>query len=67
MRIINMKTRELLQLLFKVGWYSINQEGSHLQLKHPMKKGKITVPMHNGDIAKGTLNRILKDAGLKGR
>lgn len=33
---------------------------SHLQLVHPVKKGKITVPVHGGDIPKGTLNAILK-------
>lgn len=40
-------------------------KGSHLQLKHSMKPGKVTVPIHSGDIAPGTLNRILKQAGLK--
>ncbi len=32
---------------------------------YPIKKGKITIPVHGGDIAKGTLNAILKQAGLK--
>ena len=27
--------------------------------------GKITIPNHKGDIKKGTLNSILKQAGLK--
>ena len=40
-------------------------KGSHLQLIHPNKLGKITVPVHGGDIPKGTLNAILKQAGLK--
>jgi predicted RNA binding protein YcfA (HicA-like mRNA interferase family) len=29
---------------------------SHLQLEHAIKKGKVTVPVHGGDIPKGTLN-----------
>jgi len=41
------------------------RKGSHLQLEHPVKKGKVTVPVHGGDIPKGTLNAILKQAGLK--
>ena len=32
---------------------------------HPLKKGKVTIPMHNGDIPKGTLHAILKQAELK--
>ncbi len=35
------------------------------KLKHPFKPGKVTVPDHRGDLAPGTLNSILKQAGLK--
>ena len=62
----DMTARELLRTLHHDGWYDVDQEGSHLQLKHPTKPGKITIPMHSGrDIAPGTLNNILKCAGLK--
>jgi len=27
--------------------------------------GKVTIPKHNGDVKKGTLNSILKQAGIK--
>lgn len=57
--------RKILKTLKKDGWYITNQKGSHIQLKHPMKKGKITVPNHNGDIAKGTEDSIYRQAGLK--
>ena len=61
-----MIARELLKLLYKDGWYRIGQTGSHLHLKHPVKKGKVTIPIHAGkDLKKGTLNAILKSAGLK--
>lgn len=61
-----MTARELLKLLHKDGWYNHDQDGSHLQLKHPSKPGKITVPLHSGkDIAPGTLHSILKQAGIK--
>ena len=59
-----MTARELIKMLKKDGWYEKDQKGSHLQLIHPKKKGKVTVPMHSGDIPKGTLNAILKQAGL---
>jgi predicted RNA binding protein YcfA (HicA-like mRNA interferase family) len=60
-----MTVRQLLKILRQDGWIKKQQKGSHLQLEHPIKKGKVTVPIHGGDIPKGTLNAILKQAGLK--
>lgn len=60
-----MKIREIIKLLSNDGWYFYKQVGSHKQFKHPTKKGKVTVPNHNGDLKVGTLNSILKQAGLK--
>jgi predicted RNA binding protein YcfA (HicA-like mRNA interferase family) len=34
-------------------------------MEHAHKPGKVTVPGHSGDIKKGTLNSILKQAGIK--
>ena len=39
--------------------------GSHHQYKHPTKPGKVTIPRHVGDLDKGTVNSILRQAGLK--
>ncbi len=60
-----MTVRDLMKTLKKDGWYVVEQHGSHMQLEHKTKHSKVTVPNHNGDIAKGTLNSILKQAGLK--
>ena len=60
-----MKVKELLQLLKKDGWVEKSHKGSHLQLMHPSKPGKVTVPVHGGDVPKGTLSSIMKQAGLK--
>ena len=62
-----MQFREIIKILPKDGWVIVESRnrGSHIQLKHPYKKGKVTVPRHKGDIAPGTLNSILKQAGLK--
>lgn len=60
-----MTAKEILKELHKDGWIEINQRGSHLNLEHPTKPGKVTVPIHSGDLPKGTLNSILKQAGLK--
>ncbi|MCH6198703.1 type II toxin-antitoxin system HicA family toxin [Aquiflexum sp. LQ15W] len=60
-----MKIKDLLKLLKQDGWLEKTQKGSHLQLVHPTKPGKVTVPIHGGDVPLGTLNSILKQAGLK--
>ncbi len=63
---ILLNSREILKMLRNDGWYVVDQDGSHIQLKHIEKRGKVTVPMHaKRDIPKGTLNSILKQAGLK--
>ena len=48
------------------GWVEIARRGSHRQLKHPSKTGRVTVSgKPSDDLAAGTLNSILKQAGLK--
>jgi len=61
-----MKVRDVLRLLADDGWYLARSKGSHQQYKHPTKPGLVTVAGHpNDDLAPGTLNSILKQAGLK--
>lgn len=60
-----MKAREAEKLLLNDGWYFVKQVGSHKHYRHPIKPGKVTIPFHTGDVDKGTLNSILKQAGLK--
>ena len=60
-----MTAKEIVKTLNADGWIEKEQKGSHLQLIHPTKSGKVTVPMHKGDLKIGTLNGILKQAGLK--
>lgn len=60
-----MKALEVLKILKKDGWYEVAHKGSHKQLKHPIKKGRVTLPMHNSDIPIGTLKSIETQAGVK--
>jgi predicted RNA binding protein YcfA (HicA-like mRNA interferase family) len=60
-----MTAREVLKLLRDNGWFLYEQNGSHIQLKHPVKKGRVTVPNHKGEVKKGTLHSLLKQAGLE--
>lgn len=59
-----MTAREIDKILRNDGWNVVKQVGSHRQYKHPTKPGKVTVPIHNGDLNPKTANSILKQAGL---
>jgi predicted RNA binding protein YcfA (HicA-like mRNA interferase family) len=61
-----MKVRKLIKLLEDDGWSQVRQRGSHRQFRHPVKSGTVTVAGKPGvDMPTGTLNAILKQAGLK--
>jgi predicted RNA binding protein YcfA (HicA-like mRNA interferase family) len=61
-----MKVREILRLLRDDGWFVVATRGSHVQLKHATKKGRVTVAGHpHDDLAPGTLKSILDQAGLR--
>jgi predicted RNA binding protein YcfA (HicA-like mRNA interferase family) len=61
-----MKVQEVLRMLRDDGWIIVATRGSHRQLKHPEKPGRVTVAgKPSDDLAPGTLNSILKQAGLK--
>ncbi len=61
-----MKVRDILRLLGEDGWVVERIRGSHRQLRHPDKAGTVTVSGQPGvEVPPGTLNSILKQAGLK--
>jgi predicted RNA binding protein YcfA (HicA-like mRNA interferase family) len=63
---LNVKVRDILKQLDEDGWFLARTRGSHRQYKHPSKPGLETIPGRPGDdLAPGTLNSILKQAGLK--
>lgn len=48
------------------GWREVRIRGSHRQFRHPSKPGTVTVAgKPNVDVPPGTLNSVLKQAGLK--
>lgn len=61
-----MKVRSVLRRLRDDGWRVVAQSGSHRQLKHPTKPGRVTVDgAPNDDLAPGTLASILKQAKIE--
>jgi len=56
--------KDLIKLLKEKGWVVDRIKGSH----HIMIKGTktVTIPLHgSSDLPKGTLNKILKEGGIK--
>ncbi len=61
-----MKAIDVIRMIEKDGWYLVRQKGSHRQYKHKVKKGLVTIAAHkmSDELAKGTLNSIMKQAQL---
>ena len=61
-----MKVSEVIRAVRADGWIHIRTKGSHRQFKHAKKAGIVTIAgKPSSDIPPGTLNSILKQAGLK--
>jgi predicted RNA binding protein YcfA (HicA-like mRNA interferase family) len=61
-----MKVQELIARLTVDGWFLVRMKGSHRQFRHSVKPGTVTIAGRPSlDVPPGTLNNILKQAGLK--
>jgi len=60
-----MDSRELIRRLEQDGWFLARTRGSHSQFKHPTKAGLVTVPHPKRDLPIGTVQAILKQAGMR--
>ena len=58
--------KKTVRWLQDLGWLIVATEGSHVQMRHPEKPGRVTVPLHgNEDLPIGTYLSIMRQAGLK--
>jgi predicted RNA binding protein YcfA (HicA-like mRNA interferase family) len=61
-----MKVRDVIRLVEMDGWRFVRQRGSHRQFQHPTKAGTVTIAGQlSTEMPPGTLNSVLKQAGLK--
>jgi predicted RNA binding protein YcfA (HicA-like mRNA interferase family) len=59
-----MKVRDVIRLVESDGWVRMATRGSHRQFKH-VKPGRVTIAGKlSDDIAPGTLNSVMKQAGM---
>jgi predicted RNA binding protein YcfA (HicA-like mRNA interferase family) len=60
-----MNSREVIKRIRADGWFEVAQAGSHKQVKHPIKPGRVTVVSPQRDVPEGTLKSIEKQAGIR--
>jgi predicted RNA binding protein YcfA (HicA-like mRNA interferase family) len=62
-KLIPIKPKKLIKIVISLGFSQRDAEGSHIFFKHT--DGRTTViPVHNRDISKGLLRKILHDMKL---
>jgi predicted RNA binding protein YcfA (HicA-like mRNA interferase family) len=60
-----MNSAEVVKLIHADGWLLVRITGSHHHFRHSVKPGLVTISHPKKDLPPGTLNSILKQAGLK--
>ncbi|MDR3185165.1 MAG: type II toxin-antitoxin system HicA family toxin [Prevotellaceae bacterium] len=60
------KVRDIIKTIEDDGWQFHRQRGSHMQYKHPEKRGKVTIPNHglNEYLGHNLVKSILTQAEL---
>ena len=65
MKLPVVRSAEVIRALERAGFLVRRVKGSHYILRHPDKPTLlVTVPFHNRDLKKGTLQSIVKQAGF---
>jgi predicted RNA binding protein YcfA (HicA-like mRNA interferase family) len=60
-----LSSREALKSLKAAGFVIVDQKGSHVQLKHPARAGRVTVPHPKRELPVGTIASIERQSGIK--
>jgi predicted RNA binding protein YcfA (HicA-like mRNA interferase family) len=64
-RLPALTAREVIRALERAGFWEARTSGSHCRLIHATDPArKVTVPIHSGDLKRGTLRGIIAQAGL---
>lgn len=57
--------KDVIRVLERAGFIIARTSGSHCRLVHSRYPNrKVTIPVHSGDLRRGTLRSIIKQAGL---
>jgi len=63
-RLPQVTAKELIAALKRAGFELDHQTGSHADLYNPLSRRQTVVPVHAGDIGRGLLKKVIKQAGL---
>jgi predicted RNA binding protein YcfA (HicA-like mRNA interferase family) len=64
-RLPALSARDVIRVLNRAGFVVSRTSGSHCRLIHPTDPArKVTVPVHSGDLKRGTLRGIIAQAGM---
>jgi predicted RNA binding protein YcfA (HicA-like mRNA interferase family) len=64
-RLPALTARDVIRALARAGFRESRTSGSHVRLIHVTDASrKVTVPVHSGDIKRGTMRGIIAQAGL---
>jgi predicted RNA binding protein YcfA (HicA-like mRNA interferase family) len=64
-RLPSVTSRQALRALERAGFVVSRTSGSHCRLIHSRDPSrKVTIPIHTGDLPRGTLRAIIAQAGL---
>jgi predicted RNA binding protein YcfA (HicA-like mRNA interferase family) len=63
-RLPQVKPKELVRALERLGFDIRRPTGSHVILRDPIRKVTATIPMHSGDIKRGVLFAIIRQANI---
>lgn len=64
-RLPALRPAEVIRKLRRAGFaFDRTAKGSHEIWRHPVTKRHTTIPNHPGDLPKGTLRAIVREAGL---
>jgi predicted RNA binding protein YcfA (HicA-like mRNA interferase family) len=58
-------SRDVIRALKDAGWRLVHVVGDHLQFKHPVHPGRVTVPHPTKDLDIKVIKSIEKQAGIK--
>jgi predicted RNA binding protein YcfA (HicA-like mRNA interferase family) len=64
-RLPRITAKQMISALKRGGWVMIGTRGAHVQMKHPARPGKVTIPGHAGmTLMPNLVSSIIDQAGL---
>ena len=63
-RLPAIRPQQMVRAFQRAGFQVDHQTGSHLILRHPETRRKVSIPQHNRDLRRGLMMALIREAGL---